>query len=97
VYRLLAYGPEATWANNQALAQRSLTSFGPLTDPAILNVQPQHLTVFTLDRRTTIAELARQRPSPAPATTLALINQVEENTPLELGRLVKWVVGQQLP
>jgi predicted Zn-dependent protease len=97
VYRLLAYGPEATWANNQALAQRSLTSFGPLTDPAILNVQPQHLTVFTLDRRTTIAELARQRPSPAPAATLALINQVEENTPLEPGRLVKWVVGQQLP
>jgi len=28
---------------------------------------------------------------------LALINQVDENTTLEPGRLVKWVVGQQLP
>ena len=97
VYRLLAYGTEATWANHQATAQRALSSFAPLTDPALLNVQPQHLSVFTLDRRTTLAELARQRRSPAPVATLALINQVEENTPLEPGRIVKWVVGQQLP
>ncbi|HJS43209.1 MAG TPA: M48 family metalloprotease [Gemmatimonadales bacterium] len=97
VYRLLAYGPEASWANNQGVAQRALTSFAPLTDPAMLNVQPQHLDVFTLDRRTTIAELARQRPSPVPVSTLALINQVEENTTLEPGRIVKWVVGPQLP
>jgi predicted Zn-dependent protease len=97
VYRLLAYSPESRWSNYQSVAQQTLTSFGPVNDPAILNVQPQHLTVFTLDRRTTIAELARQRPSPAPAATLALINQVEENTPLESGRIVKWVVGQQLP
>ena len=97
VYRLLAYGPEASWANNQGVAQRALTSFAPLTDPTMLNVQPQHLDVFTLDRRTTIAELARQRPSPVPASTLALINQVEENTTLEPGRIVKWVVGPQLP
>ena len=97
VYRLLAYSPESRWSNYQAVAQQTLTSFGPVNDPAILNVKPQHLTIFTLDRRTTIAELARQRPSPAPVATLALINQVEENTPLESGRIVKWVVGQQLP
>ncbi|HKA60417.1 MAG TPA: M48 family metalloprotease [Gemmatimonadales bacterium] len=97
VYRLLAYGPETSWANNQGVAQRALTSFAPLTDPAMLNVQPQQLDVFTLDRRTTIAELARQRPSPAPVATLALINQVEENTTLEPARVVKWVVGPQLP
>jgi hypothetical protein len=32
-----------------------------------------------------------------PVATLSLINQVEENTPLEPGRVVKWVVGQPLP
>jgi hypothetical protein len=68
-----------------------------LTDPTILNVQPQHLDVLVLDRRTTIAELAQQRPAPVPVATLALLNQVEENTALEPGRLVKWVVGQPLP
>lgn len=97
VFRLLAYSPDAQWPNYQSVAQRSLSSFGPLTDPSMLNVQPQHVDVFTLDRRTTIAELAKQRPSPAPVATLALINQVDETTPLEPGRIIKWVVGQPLP
>lgn len=96
VYRLLAYSPESSWGNYQSVAQQALTSFGPVNDPAVLNVQPQHVALFTLDRRTTIAELARQRPSPAPVATLALINQVEENEQLEPGRIMKWVVGQQL-
>jgi predicted Zn-dependent protease len=60
-------------------------------------VQPQHVSLITLDRRTTIAELARQRPAPVSVAMLALINQVDENTPLEPGRIVKWVVGQPLP
>ena len=97
VYRILAYGTEATWANNQEAARRALSSFAPLTDPALLNVQPQRISLYTLDRRTTITELARQRRSPVPVASLALINQVEENTPLEPGRVVKWVVGQPLP
>lgn len=97
VYRLLAYSPEARWSAYQGVAQRALQSFGRLTDPAMLNVQPQHVDVITLDRRTTIAQLAQQRPSPAPVAKLALINQVDETTPLEPGRIVKWVVGRPLP
>jgi len=97
VYQLLAYGPDARWAANQPAAQRALSSFGPLNDPAILSLQPQHVTLITLDRRTTIAELVRQRPAPVSAATLALINQVDENTSLEPGRIVKWVVGQPQP
>ncbi len=97
VYRLLGYGTEAGWSGYQAVVQRTLRSFGRLTDPAILNVQPQRVDVITVDRRTTIAQLAQQRPSPVPAATLALINQVDATTPLEPGRIVKWVVGQPLP
>src|SRR5438270_3430763 len=97
VYQLLAYGPDASWATHQTEAQRAMSSFGPLNDAAILGIQPQHVNLITLDRRTTIAELVRQRPSPVSAATLALINQVDENAPLEPGRIVKWVVGQPLP
>jgi predicted Zn-dependent protease len=97
VYRMLGYSPESRWPTYQSVAQRAIYTFGALTDPAILNVQPQHLDILVLDRRTTIAELAQQRPSPVPVATLALINQVDETTPLEPGRLVKWVVGQPLP
>jgi predicted Zn-dependent protease len=97
VIRLLGYSPESRWSAYQGVAQKAVYSFGQVTDPAILNVQPQHIDILTLDRRTTIAELAQQRPSPAPVATLALLNQVDETTPLEPGRLVKWVVGQPLP
>ncbi len=97
VYRVLAYGTEASWPAKQDAARRAWSSFGPLNDPAILNVQPQHVALITVDRRTTLAELARRRPSPVPVATLALINQVDETAPLEPGRIVKWVVGQPLP
>ncbi|HEU5261900.1 MAG TPA: M48 family metalloprotease [Gemmatimonadales bacterium] len=97
VYRLVGYASEARWPTHQAAVERSLLSFARLTDPAALNVQPQRVDIVKLDRRSTIEELARQRPSPVPAATLALINQVEPQTPLEPGRLVKWVVGPALP
>jgi hypothetical protein len=50
-----------------------------------------------ISQRTTIDALLQQRSSPISAETLALINQVERQTTLEAGRLVKWVVGQTLP
>jgi len=97
VYRLLAYGSEASWSGNQDVAQRATSSFRPVNDPAVLNVQPQQISLITLDRRTTIARLAQQRPSPVSVPTLALINQVDDTTSLEPGRIVKWVVGPPLP
>jgi predicted Zn-dependent protease len=97
VYRLLAYSPDARWSAYQGVVQRAQQSFGRLTDPALLNVQPQRVDVITVDRRTTIAQLAQQRPSPVPVATLTLINQIDATTPLEPGRIVKWVVGQPLP
>lgn len=97
VYRLVGYATEARWPAYQPVAERTLGSFARLTDPAALGVQPQRISVVRAERRTSIAELARQRPSPAPVATLALLNQVEPDTPLESGRLVKWVVGPPLP
>ncbi len=97
VYRLIAYASDARWPAYRGAAEGALLSFGRLTDPAILNVQPQRVDIVTLSKRMTIATLARERPSPASAATLALVNQVEPDTPLEAGRLVKWVVGPALP
>ncbi len=97
VLGLIGYAPDARWSSHQSAAERALRSFQVLTDPAALNVQPQRLEIIRLDRRTTIAALARERASPVPAATIALINQVDVQTPLEAGRLVKWVVGQPLP
>ncbi|MDP2957692.1 MAG: M48 family metalloprotease [Longimicrobiales bacterium] len=97
VFGLVGYAPDARWPTYQAAVERALRSFQPLTDPAALNVQPQHLDILKLDRRTTIEALAGQRSSPASAATLALINQVELQTPLASGQLVKWVIGPAQP
>ncbi len=97
VYRIVGYAPEARWPSYQGIAESAERSFQRLTDPAALNVQPQHMDIVTLVRATTIAQLARERASPATASTLALINQVEVDTPLASGRLVKWVIGLAPP
>jgi predicted Zn-dependent protease len=97
VYGIVGYAPEARWSSYQGMAESAERSFQRLTDPAALNVQPQHMDIVTLVRATTIAQLARERASPAAATTLALINQVEVDTPFASGRLVKWVIGLAPP
>lgn len=97
VYRIVGYAPEARWPGYQAAAERAEQTFQRLTDAAALNVQPQRMSILTLARATTIAQLARERASPAAATTLARINQVEVDTPLASGRLVKWVIGLAPP
>ncbi len=97
VYRLLGYATESSWAANQAAAVRALQSFRPLTDLAVLNAQPQRVTTVQISQRTTIEALLRQRASPVSGETLALINQVELQTPIEAGQLIKWIVGSPLP
>jgi predicted Zn-dependent protease len=97
VYRIAGYAVDARWPDYRGTVERAVASFRPLTDPAALGVQPQRLDIVTLDRGATIVELARQRSSPVPPATLALLNQVEPETPLEAGRLVKWVVGPPPP
>jgi predicted Zn-dependent protease len=93
VYGLVGYAPEARWSSYQAVAERAQRSFQRLTDPAALNVQPRHVDIVTMVRSSTIAQLAQERSSPVGAATLALINQVELQTPFASGRLVKWVIG----
>jgi len=93
VFALIGYAPDARWSTYKTAVESTLHSFRALTDPAALDMQPQRVQIIKLAARTTIAILARQRPSPASAATLALINQVSVDTPLEAGRLVKWVVG----
>ncbi|MGH7700383.1 MAG: M48 family metalloprotease [Gemmatimonadales bacterium] len=97
VYRLLGYAPEARWRSYESDARRALGTFQRLTDPALLDVQPWRVDLVTVDRRATLADLARQRPSPASLETLALINQRATDATLAAGERVKWVVGPPLP
>ena len=66
VFQVLGYAPQAKWTTHQPVIDRTLKSFAVLTDATALAVQPQRLSVITLDRASSLAELkARRRPDDA--------------------------------
>jgi predicted Zn-dependent protease len=93
VFSLIGYAADARWSSYKTAVENTLHSFQALTDPGALDAQPQRVEIVKLTARTSIATMAQTRPSPVSAATLALINQVALDAPLEAGRLVKWVVG----
>jgi len=91
VYRLLGYALETKWSGYKVVAERALSSFGPLKDPAALNMQPARITIITASAATSIQKLAVDRGSPVPAAALALMNQLEVADPIAAGTQLKWV------
>jgi predicted Zn-dependent protease len=75
VYRLLGYSVTSRWPGYAQSVADSLASFSRLADPRALDVVPDRLEIVRLDARLSLAEFAARYPG-APATTLALINQV---------------------
>ena len=78
-YQVLGYAPSQRFGAYDQIVRASVGSFAPLTDPALIDVQPTRLDVVTLPAPTTPAELARRYPS-APAELLALLNQAPSVT-----------------
>jgi predicted Zn-dependent protease len=94
-YQLVTYAPSQAFAQNENAFREIIRSFGPLTDPKILTVQPPKLEVVKLDRAMSLAQFAKQRNGGIPIERLAVINQVKDpNAPLPAGTLVKRVVGE---
>ncbi|HEX7240699.1 MAG TPA: M48 family metalloprotease [Longimicrobiaceae bacterium] len=92
-YQVVAYAPSQRFAAYDRVFRQVVGSFGQLTDPQALAVQPSRLDVVRLDRAMTLAEFARRYPSAVPLRELAVINQVEgEASTLPAGAQVKRVV-----
>jgi predicted Zn-dependent protease len=90
-YQLLTYTPAQQLDAYNATFQQVIGSFEPLTDPAILNVQPKKVEVVKLPSRMTLAEFNSRYPSSIPVEELAIINGVETGTTLAAGTEVKRV------
>lgn len=96
MFRILGYAPAQRFAAYQAAIDATIRSFGRLTDPRYLNVEPKRLALVNLDRRLSLGEFARQYPSTVKLETLGLINGVTGNQLIENGP-AKRVVGGRLP
>jgi predicted Zn-dependent protease len=97
IYRLLGYAPGPRWGEYGPVVVRTIDSFQRLTDPAMLRVQPQRVTVVTTPRAMTVAEFAAAYPGPITAKELARLNNVDEGARFAAGERVKRVVGDRLP
>ncbi len=96
-FMLVGYTGAQNLAAYDPAFRASLASFGPLTDPAALGVQPARIELVKVPRDMSIAEFAAQFPSTAPPEVVALVNGVPKDGRLEAGRTAKRIVGGVAP
>lgn len=92
-YRILGYGPQQRWSANARAVEASMGSFAPVTDPAVLNAQPDRLDLVTLDREQAFSTFMERYPSAVEPELLAIINHVSTNSRLPAGFMAKRVVA----
>jgi predicted Zn-dependent protease len=93
-FQMLGYGPAQAFQGNEATFRRILSSFAPLTDPKVLNVQAPKIELVRLSKPTTFAQFARTQGGGLPADRLAVINQVlDVNATIPAGTTLKRVTG----
>ena len=97
LYRLLSYTSDDKWQGYGRPMQGALASFRDLTDRRYLDVEPARIRVVKLDRAMTLGEFDRRTPSTVDLQALAILNGVAEDERMAAGRLVKQVVGGELP
>jgi predicted Zn-dependent protease len=92
-YQLVGFTPGPKLEGYAAAFQRSFATFGPLTDPAALGVQPARIELVKVPRDMTIAEFAAQYPSSVTPEELAIANGVAQGGKLTAGQTAKRIVG----
>ena len=92
-YQLLGYTPQQRFNAYGNLFEDVVGSFDEISDPAVLNVQPNRIDIVEIPRRMTLATFAEQYDSEVPLAELARINQLEPTSVLEPGTLVKRVTS----
>lgn len=92
VYQIIGYSPIGVYATYEGTFQSSVRSFAPLTDPQVLNVQPNRVSIVRTTESMTLAQFQQRFPSIIEIGELAILNQVSgPETLLPAGSLIKRV------
>jgi predicted Zn-dependent protease len=95
VYQILGYTPAQLAGQYEGLFRQVIGSFGPESNPEVLNVRPNRMSIVRVPQAMTLTEFNRRYPSAIPIEELAIINQVAGPTAtLPAGAMVKRVVRQ---
>jgi predicted Zn-dependent protease len=89
---VIGYTPQQQYGAYDSAFRGALGSFDAVTDPSILNVQPNRVDVVRVPRTQTLAEFNRQNPSAIPIAEAALINQLSgPSATIQQGAMIKVV------
>lgn len=91
VIAMVAIGPEQGWGERTTVLANTFGSFGKIADARVAKIDPLRVHVVTLDKESSIAELAREQPGALDAATLARLNGVAIDSVLPAGRAIKQV------
>lgn len=94
LYQLLGRWAPASAETVRPLLETAMRSFRRETDAAVLGVKPVVVRVETLQAGQTLAAACARKDLAVPCETVALINQLDERTPLTERRRVKVPVRQ---
>jgi predicted Zn-dependent protease len=93
-FMLLGVAPAGKLGAHDAAIRQALASFGPLTDPQALAVQPAKIELVKVPREMSVAEFHAQFPSTVPAEQIAIINGLDPKSGrFAAGRTAKRVTG----
>lgn len=91
VYNFLAYAPREIFDTYRNAFLTTMQGFAPLTDPARLNVQPTRLAITPAPRSAPFQTFSRASDLPPglDVQKLAILNQVDADTPIPQGTPLK--------
>ena len=94
-YQLVGYTSAQVYASAARVFEQIIGTFAPLTDPALLAVQPNRIAIVPVRRTQTFGEWASGTPSAIKVEELAIINQVPgPSSTVQAGTLLKRVAPQ---
>ena len=92
-YRILGYAAERDWIGYSRAGDETIASFLPVTDRAVLDVQPLRLDIVRISEPMSLIRFNEANPSPIDIEALARLNRTSPNAVLAAGTAVKRVVG----
>jgi predicted Zn-dependent protease len=92
-YQLLGYAPDSRIGRHSSTIERTIGSFRPVAERALLEVEPQRVEIVTVPETMTARRFHERFPSTVELETVLQINGLYADDRVEAGTLLKRVVG----
>ena len=91
VFQIMGIGEADGWTSHRSAMASALETFAPVTDRAVLNVQPPRMEIIRLPSAMTLEQFYSRYPTPLELDEVARINRREPGESIPAGTLMKHV------